>query len=189
MTNKIGLLGGSFNPPHAGHVHISLEAIKALGLDEVWWLVSPQNPLKPTIGMAAFEERFSAAKELTKATPAIKISDFEITIGTSYTFDTITALQKQYPANNFVWLMGADNLVNFHQWHNWREIFSLLPIAVLDRAEYATAALASEAAIAFKNSCLLPDDFKKLPTKTPPAWCFINIEKHPASSTEIRNIL
>jgi nicotinate-nucleotide adenylyltransferase len=181
---KIGLLGGSFNPAHAGHVHISREALRLLGLHEIWWLVSPQNPLKPTDDMAPFEERFAGAKAITAAIPQIKISAFETDSGTQYTYDTLVALKKSYPDNKFIWLMGADNMVNFHKWHKWREIFSLVPIAVFDRAEYERQAIASEAGMAFKNSRL--SKFDGLVEATPPAWSFIHIEKHPASSTQLR---
>lgn len=180
---NIGLLGGSFNPAHAGHLHISLEAIRLLGLDEVWWLVSPQNPLKPTEGMAAFRDRMDSAREITKNHANIKISDFEKKAGTVYTSDTVNALRHAYPANSFIWLMGADNIVNFHQWHKWQEIFTEIKIAVFDRGEYKSDALKSKAALYFKDYQFPPEQLAK---SRPPAWCFAEIEKHPASSTKIR---
>ncbi|MCE3233793.1 MAG: nicotinic acid mononucleotide adenylyltransferase [Rickettsiaceae bacterium] len=183
---NIGLLGGSFNPAHEGHLHISLEAIRYLGLDEVWWLVSPQNPLKSSDDMAPFDKRFASAKEIARNHVQIKITDFETRSGTVYTYDTINSLKKNYN-HNFVWLMGADNLVKFHKWHKWEEIFSLVPIAVLDRADYEAEALASSAATNYKTSKVSAKDFSNLATSHAPAWCYINIKKHPASSTEIRS--
>ncbi len=124
MSNKkIGLLGGSFNPAHDGHVHISLEAIRLMGLDEVWWLVSPQNPLKATDDMAGFDERLQSARVITTNVPQIIISDFEKISGSNRTFDTLNFIKKAYPATDFVWLMGADNLATFHNWYNWEGIF------------------------------------------------------------------
>jgi nicotinate-nucleotide adenylyltransferase len=182
---KIGLLGGSFNPPHEGHVHISKEALRLLGLDEVWWLVSPQNPLKSSCDMADFAERMQNAEAILKNKRKISVSAFEALEGTQYTYDTLKALQKSYPEVDFVWLMGADNLLNFHKWYKWQEIFSLVPIAVFDREDYAGEALNSEAARHFKDN--MQSDCQNLAGAVLPRWCFVNITKHPASSTKIRN--
>src|SRR5687768_7234603 len=116
---RVGLLGGSFNPAHRGHRRISLAAIEALGLDEIWWLVSPGNPLKPAKGMAPYEARVESAREQAKGT-RIKVSDFERQAGTRYTVDTLTALKRRYPDHRFIWLMGADTVAQFHQWRSWR---------------------------------------------------------------------
>ncbi len=183
---RIGLLGGSFNPAHAGHVHISLEARKWLGLDEIWWLVSPQNPLKPTDGMADFEQRFDYARKLTASVPFIHISDFEQQHHTQYTVDAIRALRKQHPEVQFVWLMGADNLVQFHCWSGWQRIAAMVPFAVLDRAEYREKAMESEAARALKDVALPAEKATKLTQQRLPAWVFLPIELHEASATELR---
>lgn len=134
---RIGLLGGSFNPAHAGHVHISQEAIKRLNLDAVWWLVSPQNPLKSSVGMAPAAVRLRHARTL--APPRVWASLLEEKLGTRATWDTLKALKGYHPRVRFVWLMGGDSLANFHLWHRWRDIPSLMPIAVLSRPGYEGA--------------------------------------------------
>jgi nicotinic acid mononucleotide adenylyltransferase len=292
--NKIGLLGGSFNPAHEGHLYISRKALELLGLDEVWWLVSPQNPLKDNAEMAPFAERVEYATRLALSDPNIKISDFEYRLvnkamdkpvdnsvgnyvhnsvekpvskdvdssvdssvdksvrnsvgnavsnsvhkavdnfgskpvdnsvdnhvsslvdnsvdcivgsavdkavgksvdkcvdksvgcgsGRAYTCDTILAIQAAFPDNKFVWLMGADNLIQFHKWHQWREIMNLLPVAVFNRGGIdKEAALSSEAAHEFAANRL--DDAMQLITTAPPVWAFLGIEKHPLSSTHLR---
>jgi len=188
MTKKIGLLGGSFNPAHEGHLHISLEATKILKLDEIWWLVSPQNPLKAIDEMAPFNERFESAQQITKDyKDIIKISDFEKQNNTNKTFDTLVALHNKYIDNKFIWLMGADNLTNFDKWYKWKEIFATAPIAVFDRNDHKNESISSKAAISFKNSLLAQGEESQLANTPPPAWCFLDIKKHPASSTSIRN--
>jgi nicotinate-nucleotide adenylyltransferase len=181
----IGLLGGSFNPAHAGHVHVSVEAMKQLGLDEVWWLVSPQNPLKPTEGMAPFEERFEAAKKVARH-PRITVSDFEQLYHTQYTADTLRKLKLRYPRIRFVWLMGADNLATIHHWQDWKSIFSMVHIAVYDRAPYTLKALSSLAALRYKQAQTKPT---KLTSNPLPAWCLLWGKRHPLSATFIRNLL
>ncbi|MBT4905881.1 MAG: nicotinate-nicotinamide nucleotide adenylyltransferase, partial [Rhodospirillaceae bacterium] len=126
---RIGLLGGSFNPAHDGHRHISQLALARLGLDEVWWLVSPQNPLKSEAGMAPFESRLESADRIA-CDRRIRVSALEAELGTRYTADTLKALQNRYPAARFVWLMGADNLVQISRWRAWTQIFKTIPIAV-----------------------------------------------------------
>lgn len=139
-----GLLGGSFNPAHGGHRRISLFAIEALALEEVWWLVSPGNPLKPTAGMAPLAARIgSARREASRS--RIRVTGIERELGTRYTVDTLRALLSRYPRRRFVWLMGADNLAQFHRWKNWRAIAKLMPIAVIARPGYDAAAFASPA--------------------------------------------
>ena len=130
-----GLLGGSFNPAHVGHRRISLGACKRLGLDEVWWLVSPGNPLKPAKGMAPLAARFASARLMARRAP-IRVTAIEAELGTRYTVDTIAALVRRYPDRRFVWLMGADNLAQFHRWRDWRRIAALVPIAVVARPGY-----------------------------------------------------
>ncbi len=141
---RIGLLGGSFNPAHAGHRAISLHALRALGLDEVWWLVSPGNPLKPEVGMAPFPVRMASARAMARHAP-IRVSAIEQRLGTRYTVDTLVRLPLLYPRHRFVWLMGADNLAQFHRWHDWRGIAREVPIAVVARPGYDAPAHASPA--------------------------------------------
>ncbi len=179
------MLGGSFNPAHDGHRHISILALKHLRLDEVWWMVSPQNPLKPTAGMAPFEERLASAEALAEH-PAISVTDIELRLGTRYTADTLAALDFCFPRMHFVWIMGADNLVQIAQWKRWTRIFNLVPIAVFDRAPYSFDALAGKAAQAFSRFKSRPQDAHKLAEARPPAWTFFHTRLHPASATEIR---
>jgi nicotinate-nucleotide adenylyltransferase len=145
LKPKIGLLGGSFNPAHKGHLYISKIALKKLGLAEVWWLVSPQNPLKPTKGMMPFEKRFESAQTIVGEHPKILVSDIERKLKTTYTFETLKKLTKKFPHIEFVWLMGADNLVQLPSWGNWRGILRLAHIHVFDRANYYKDAIASKA--------------------------------------------
>ena len=140
----IGLLGGSFNPAHRAHRRISLHALAALGLDEVWWLVSPGNVLKPTCGMAPLAMRHASAQAMARAAP-IRVSTIEADFGTRYTVDTLARLQRRYPRFRFVWLMGADNLAQFHRWRDWRTIARMMPIAVIARPGYDAHAVASPA--------------------------------------------
>ncbi|WP_114228633.1 MULTISPECIES: nicotinate-nucleotide adenylyltransferase [Sphingomonas] len=141
---RIGLLGGSFNPAHRGHRRMSLAAAEALGLDEVWWLVSPGNPLKPAAGMAPYEARFASARAMARRS-IIRVSDFERRIGTRYTVDTLKTLLHRYPRDRFVWLMGEDTVAQFHQWKDWRRLAAMLPIAVLSRPGYGDDARANRA--------------------------------------------
>jgi len=139
-----GLLGGSFNPAHRGHRRLSLGSLAALGLDEVWWLVSPGNPLKPEKGMAPLPARFASALKEARGAP-IRVTAIERELGTRYTADTLAGLVRLYPERRFVWLMGADNLAQFHRWRDWRKIASLVPIAVAARPGYAGEALKAPA--------------------------------------------
>lgn len=184
----IGLLGGSFNPAHAGHVHLSLEAIKHLGLDEVWWLVSPQNPLKSSRDMAPLAERVQSAKALITH-KNIRITALEQQLRTRYTVDTVKALQAKFPHTRFVWLMGADNLAQFHRWKKWREILHLLPLAVFDRAPFSHNVLRQKAAVSVAASRVLQPAGRRLFNAQPPAWVYIYMRKHAASASEIRKSL
>jgi nicotinate-nucleotide adenylyltransferase len=141
---RIGLLGGSFNPAHKAHRAISLHALRALELDEVWWLVSPGNPLKPTKGMAPFEARMASARKMAKHSP-IRVTAIERRLKTRYTVDTLNKLPTLYPRHRFIWLMGADNLAQFHKWEGWRRIAHQVPIAVVARPGYDANAHASPA--------------------------------------------
>lgn len=141
---RVGLLGGSFNPAHRGHRRISLFALRALGLDEVWWLVSPGNPLKPSASVAPLPARVASAARQSRQAP-IRVTAIERELGTRYTVDTLKALARRYPRREFVWLMGADNLAQFHRWRAWRDIARAMPIAVIARPGYDSAATASPA--------------------------------------------
>lgn len=185
---KIGLLGGSFNPAHAGHLHITLEALKRLGLDEVWWLVSPANPLKDPASFAPYAERVAQAQAVA-AHPRIRVLDIEHKLGTRYTIDTVKALQRRNPCVAFVWLMGADNLAGFHRWRCWRDLAGRIPIAVFDRVPYQHGALAGRFATAFRAFRLPEASAKHLVASAPPAWVYLFIRPHAASSTDLRKML
>jgi len=145
MARRIGLLGGSFNPAHRAHRAMSLAAIEALGLDEVWWLVSPGNPLKDKAhDMAPYAVRLASAREMARRA-RIRVSDFEARAGVRYTFDTIRLLLIRWPRHRFIWLMGEDTVAEFHQWKNWRALAHLVPIAVISRPGYDDDARAARA--------------------------------------------
>jgi nicotinate-nucleotide adenylyltransferase len=183
---RVGLLGGSFNPAHPGHLHVSLEALKRLGLDEVWWLVSPQNPLKPQRGMAPLGERMASAAALAHH-PRIRILDLETRLGTSFTADTLAALRRAYPRVKFVWLMGADNLAQIPYWDRWEEIFQRTPIAVFARPTYCIRALSGRAARRFARSRVGPAAARNLAELPPPAWAFLPVRLDASSATAIRS--
>ncbi len=180
---RIGLLGGSFNPAHEGHVHISVEARKRLGLAQVWWLVSPQNPLKPVQGMAAFEQRLKGAGEMA-GEPFIVVTDLEQTLGITRTARTLQLLAQRYPQVDFVWLMGADNLAQMPRWWRWTEIFHAARVAVFDRSPYSYRALAGAAAQRFSSSRVRKPG--QLWFRETPAWTYVAIRRHPASATALR---
>ena len=182
---RIGLLGGSFNPAHDGHRHISLAALRRLGLDEVWWLVSPQNPLKSTEDMGDYEERLSSAQWVARH-PRIRISGFEQDEGLQYTADTLALIKAKHQDCRFVWLMGADNLGGFHKWDRWEEIAAAMPIAVFARPGYDLRALAGVAAHRLKDVRLPECKTRTLINHMPPAWAFLAIRRHPESATRIR---
>ena len=186
-TLRIGLLGGSFNPAHEGHLHISQEALKRLKLDQVWWLVSPQNPLKSKNNMASYAERFASAQQVTKHDRRIIISDFEKRNCLTYTYETLSAIKKHYPKIKFVWIMGADNLAGFHRWQKWQEILKIMPIVVFDRAPFSHTALRTRAAQALHKMRLSEKIVSAIADK-PKHWAYMYIlsRRHPASSTEIR---
>lgn len=179
----VGLLGGSFDPAHEGHVHITREALKRLGLDRVWWLVSPGNPLKSR-APAPLAQRMERARALVGANARIVISDIEARLGTRATADTLDRLQALYPGVRFVWLMGADNLAQFHRWQRWRHILSRVPVAVLARPGQGVSGLCSPAARAYATARL--DRPEWIARARPPAWGFVTLPLNAASSTEIR---
>jgi nicotinate-nucleotide adenylyltransferase len=184
-SRRVGLLGGSFNPAHRGHLHVSLEALKRLRLDEIWWMVAPQNPLKPVKGMASFAARLEGALELVRH-PRIRATDIEARLGTRYTADTLAALRRRFPRTRFVWLMGADNLGQIRRWDRWREIFRLVPVAVFDRPTYCLRALSELAAQRFRRDRLPPGSVRRLADRAPPAWAFFPIRLDPSSATALR---
>lgn len=181
---RVGLLGGSFNPAHEGHLYASLEALKRLGLDSVWWLVSPQNPLKPVAGMAPFAERFASARALARH-PRIRVLDLERRFGTVYTVDLLRRLVR-WRGYRFVLLLGADNLAQLPRWRHWVEIVRRVAVAVVAREPYCRAALAGKAARRFAAARVEAARARELPDLPPPAWTFLVIRPHPASSTAIR---
>jgi nicotinate-nucleotide adenylyltransferase len=183
---RIGLLGGSFNPPHVAHRAISLFAIKRLKLDRVWWLVTPGNPLKDDGALHDLDQRTEAAR-LMADDPRIDISCLESVIGTRYTVDTITYLRRRASGLRFVWIMGADNLAQFHRWQNWRRIASEVPIAVIDRPPQSFRALAAPAAQALARYRLPENEAGRLADQRPPAWVFLTGLKLKLSSTGLRN--
>ncbi len=182
---RIGLLGGSFNPAHAGHRHISLYALKILKLDQVWWLVSPQNPLKPSQGMAGLHERLAQAQAVARH-PRIRVTALECGLGTRYTADTLGVLSRRYKKTRFVWLMGADNLGQIPRWRHWLRIFQSMPIAVFSRPTYSLRALGGVAAQRFARHRAPDLRARGLADVKPPAWTFLRNPLHPASATAIR---
>ncbi len=185
-NRRIGLLGGSFNPPHEGHREISLTALDRLGLDEVWWLVSPGNPLKDPDIYAPYDERIAAARRVANDA-RIVVSDFEQRTGVQYTVDTIERLRAAHPDARFVWLMGADSLENFHRWKDWRRIAGAIPIAIFNRPGHGEAALAGEAASALVHARISAEQGASLADARPPAWAYFQDTNNPLSSTELRS--
>jgi nicotinate-nucleotide adenylyltransferase len=182
----IGLLGGSFNPPHAAHRLISETALKRLGLDKVWWIVSPGNPLKRGTPPPPLAERMRLARAVA-TNPHIVVTDFEADLPTPYAVSTLAFLKARSPLVHFVWIMGADNLAQFHRWERWREIFTMMPIAVVDRPGWRMKALASKAARAFAKSRKPETDAALLANTPPPAWTFLTGPLSHVSSTTIRS--
>ena len=183
---RIGLLGGSFNPPHRAHRAISLFAIKRLRLDRVWWLVTPGNPLKDQDTLRDLEARTEAARRVADD-PRIDVSCLESVIGTRYTVDTVKYLRRRASGLRFVWIMGADNLAQFHRWQNWRRMATLVPIAVIDRPPQSFRALTAPAAQALARYRLPENEARRLADHRAPAWVFLTGLKMNLSSTGLRN--
>lgn len=183
---RVGLLGGSFNPAHAGHLYISQAALCRLGLNEVWWLVSPQNPLKGRAGMAPLSDRLAQATKTAATDCRLRVFAPEKTFRSAYTADTLRTLQSRFPNVSFVWLMGADNLVQIPRWHRWMDIFQTVPVAILDRGPYSGEALAGRAAHRLAATRCPVWRAHRLADLPPPAWVFLPIRRHPASSTALR---
>jgi nicotinate-nucleotide adenylyltransferase len=180
---SIGLLGGSFNPPHEAHRDISLTALKRLGLDQVWWLVAPGNPLKDPAKLASLEDRVAAARKIANS-PRIEVTGFAS--NSAYTIDLLTELRRRFPGVNFVWLMGADNLAQFHRWRSFDRIFALMPIAVLDRPGFRLKARAGLAAQRFAPYRVDESDAGGLARLDPPAWTILSHRLSGLSSTALR---
>ncbi|MGQ2931079.1 MAG: nicotinate-nucleotide adenylyltransferase, partial [Sphingopyxis sp.] len=180
-----GLLGGSFNPAHGGHRAISLDAIAALDLDELWWLVSPGNPLKPAKGMAPLSARLASARRAARRSP-IRATAIEAELGTRYTVDTLKKLVRRYPNRQFIWIMGADNLAQLPQWRDWRGIARLMPIAVIARPGYNGRTHAAKA-MGWLRRFVRPADQKSHWTDwRPPALVFLRFSPDVRSATAIR---
>jgi len=182
---KIGLMGGSFNPAHQGHLMISHQALLHLKLDEVWWLVSPQNPLKSKTGMAPEENRLEAACLVAKDR-RIKPMLLESALGTQFTADTLATLTRACPTAHFVWLMGADNMVQFSRWRNWENILHTVPIAVFGRPQYSLGAMTSMVAKRYSAYRVQASAASQLASAQPPAWTFIHYRHDPISATQLR---
>jgi nicotinate-nucleotide adenylyltransferase len=180
-----GLLGGSFNPAHGAHRAVTLLAIEALGLDEAWWLVSPGNPLKPKAGMAPLSARVRSAQAQARRAP-IRVTAIERELGTRYTIDTLRALKRRFPRRRFVWLMGADNLAQFHLWKDWRQIAHEMPIAVIARPGYDDDALASPAMAWLRRYRLTAAGFRNRDKWSAPALIELRFDPDPRSATELR---
>ena len=182
---RTGLLGGSFNPAHGGHRRISAAAIAALGLDEMWWLVSPGNPLKEKAGMAALPARFASARRAARRLP-IRVTAIEAELGSAYTVDTLRALVRRFPHRRFVWIMGGDNLVQFHRWRAWRKIAQIVPIAVVSRPGYDGPAHAARA-MGWLRRFVRPAAGARAWTEwRTPALVFLRLPLDPTSATGIR---
>jgi nicotinate-nucleotide adenylyltransferase len=185
---RIGLLGGSFNPAHEGHRHASLVALKRLRLDQVWWLVSPQNPLKPERGTAPFDGRLARAQEVARH-PRLVVTDLERRLGTRYTIDTIRAIKRRYPQARFVWIMGSDNFAELQRWKDWQAIMAEMPLAVIARPGYGFAPLATRAAKRYAARRLPEHKAGLLLKRKPPVWAYLHAPLNPLSSTALRAAL
>ena len=181
----VGIFGGSFNPPHQGHALVAEIALRRLNLDQLWWLVTPGNPLKSRTGLAPLGERLARCESLA-SDPRIKVTAFEKTIGTSYTAKTLEFVKERNPHAHFIWIMGADNLKSFHHWQQWRRIATTFPIAVIDRPGSTLSYLSSKMARTFDYARIDEEDAAVLWKKRAPAWTFIHGPRSPLSSTALR---
>jgi len=182
---RVGLFGGSFNPAHAGHLHASLLALKHLDLDQIWWLVSPQNPLKSPAAMAPFEARLAGARTFARY-PRLTVTALETRLGTRFTADTLTRLRAAFPQTRFVWIMGADNLIQISEWERWRAIFETMPIAVFDRPPYSLRAVNAKAAQRYEHAMVPGRRARRLASMRPPAWAFFHTLLMAISATDLR---
>lgn len=183
---KIGLLGGSFNPAHDGHLEMSRYALKRLRLDQIWWLVSPQNPLKSAAGMLPLAQRLLLAETTAANDPKIIVTGLETTLGTRYTIDTVAALRKHFPKTRFVWLMGSDNLQQLPRWRQWTKLFNTIPIAVFRRPGYPLGLGQGKATIFFRNAFVPVAGATQLSKRTAPAWTLLDNRHNAMSATALR---
>lgn len=184
-SGKIGLMGGSFNPAHGGHRFVALSAMAALGLDEVWWLVSPGNPLKRGTGMASLCTRYASAFDQARRS-RIRPTVIESLLGTRYTADTLRGIRRRYPKSRFVWIMGSDNLLQFHQWRAWRDIARTIPIAVVFRPGYHDRAYGTVAMAWLRRSVRPARQSKNWTEWRTPALVHLRFRPDPRSATQIR---
>ena len=182
---KTGLLGGSFNPGHRGHRRLSIHAARALDLDEVWWLVSPGNPLKQSSGMAPLTARFASARQAARGLP-VRVTTIERHLGTRYTVDTLRALKRRFPDREFIWLMGADNLSQFHRWRDWRTIAGLVPIAVVSRPGYEGDARSARAMGWLRRYVRPAGKARQWTRWSKPAIVLLRLPLDPTSATALR---
>jgi nicotinate-nucleotide adenylyltransferase len=182
---RVGLMGGTFNPPHEGHVVCALTAIRRLELDQLWWMVTPGNPLKSGAGLPSLEDRMAESRQLVRD-PRIKVTGFEAVLGSPYTYATVRYLTRRLPGVRFVWVMGADNLASFHHWQRWQDIAALVPIVVVDRPGWRIRALSSPAAARLARFRVPEDAARRLPNMGAPAWTFLSTRLSEASSTALR---
>lgn len=183
---RIGLYGGSFDPPHPGHRHVALMALRRLRLDRVWWVVSPGNPLKDVSRLASGRDRIAAARRMA-AHPKLKVTGFEAELGVTYTVETIRYLVRRLPTVRFVWIMGADSLGGFHRWREWRAFANLVPIAIVDRPGWTLRAPGSRAGLALGRHRLPEVEAPGLAGRVPPVWTFLHGPRSDVSSTSLRN--
>lgn len=182
---RIGVMGGSFNPPHAGHQIAAEAAMRRLGLDQVWWLITPGNPLKSRNGLSSADGRTALVRSFARG-PQMKITSFEKDLGTGFTAATLAFLKRRYPGVRFVWIMGADNLASFDRWQHWRSIAETMPIVVVDRPGWRHPALSSRAAQALSRWRVAESEARSLPDRKPPAWTLLTIRLSDLSSTALR---
>jgi nicotinate-nucleotide adenylyltransferase len=185
----IGLLGGSFNPAHEGHIHISREAMRRLKLGAVWWLVTPRNPLKRAGDLGDYADRLATARQIAQAERGIIVTDIEQQLNSRYTFDTLVKLKRRYPGVRFIWLMGADNLAQFHRWNRWRDIAKRVDIVVFDRAPFSHNSLRAPAALALRQQRMPPRWLAARGVETATGWAYVPMRRHVQSATRIRKTL
>jgi nicotinate-nucleotide adenylyltransferase len=184
---KIGLFGGTFNPPHEAHRAASMLAMKKLGLDRVWWLVTPGNPLKENSRLPPLKARIEAARKVA-ASPRIDVTGIEAELGTQFTYDTVKRLRQRRPGTEFVFIVGADNLAHLHRWERWSDLLHKITLAVVDRPEFELSSLASPAAVAFSRFRVTESKARTIPRLAPPAWVFLRGLKSELSSTALRKM-
>jgi nicotinate-nucleotide adenylyltransferase len=182
---RIGLFGGSFNPAHSGHYAAAIEALKSAKLDWVWWLVSPQNPLKDPKHTEDFSERLAITRSIATH-PRFVVTDFEKIIGSRMTAETLQALRPLFRKGKFVWIMGADSFASLHRWRRWREVPQTLPLLIINRPGWTFRALSSPAALAYGHARIAESEAPLLAVLKPPAWTFLTLPLRKESSSAIR---